>query len=159
MRGGEKLNPTGGLVALERRQRDDQLTKCQMTVRIFSTVWLFHANVAAAAPPVNVTPDPALHEWFTSLAQPGTQKPCCSISDCRFTEYKERNGQFEIIIEGWPYIVPNHVILRAINNPTARAVVCYGYASFGPPVPQGAIRTSPQDTIEILCFIPEKSIS
>jgi hypothetical protein len=130
-----------------------------MTKRILSTVWFFHIGVAAAAPPANTNPDPALHEWFQSLAQPGTQKPCCSISDCRFTDYKEHNGRFEIIIDGWPYTVPDNVILRTINNPVARAVVCYGYASFGPPVPQGEIRTSPQDVIEILCFIPEKSIS
>ena len=129
------------------------MTKRQITVLI-----LFPISGAVAAPPPNAAIDPAMHEWFKSLTQPGTQKPCCSISDCRFTEYKEQNGRFEVVIDGWPYIVPDKVILRKANSPKG-AVVCYGYTSFGPSVPQGVIRTSPQDTIEILCFVPEGSIS
>lgn len=147
------------LTTLKRRGWHNQSTKCQMAMRIVSTVWIFHISVAAAAPPANVAFDPAMHEWFKSLTQPDTQKPCCSISDCRFTDYKEQNGRFEIIIDGWPYIVPDSAILRNTHNPNARAVVCYGYVSFGPSLPHGVIRTSPQDAIEILCFIPEKSIS
>jgi hypothetical protein len=37
--------------------------------------------------------------------------------------------------------------------------VCYGHASFGLPTPAGEVRTAPQDPIDILCFVPEKSVS
>jgi hypothetical protein len=159
MRRREKSKTNGSLIALKRRRWQNSSTGFHNAMRILSAVWFVHVGVAAAAPPANVTLDPEMHEWFKSLAQPGTQKPCCSISDCRFTEYKERDGHFEIVINGWPYTVPDHVILRTIKSPKAGAVVCYEYSSFGPPMLRGVARTSPQDTIEILCFVPEHSIS
>ena len=122
-------------------------------------VWLFLISIADAMPPENITPNPALHAWFESLKQPGTQKPCCSISDCRFTDYKEQNGHFEVFIDGWPYVVPDQAVLRLTGNPNTKAVVCYTYGSFDLPTSPGEAHTAPQDTMEILCFIPVKSVS
>jgi hypothetical protein len=130
-----------------------------VAICVLAVAWIFETVTTAAAPPPNTAPNPALHAWFESLKQPGTQQPCCSISDCRFMDYKERNGHFEVTIEGWPYAVPDQAVLRMIGNPTAQAVVCYGYASFGLPASPGEVRSAPQDPIEIFCFIPEKSTS
>jgi hypothetical protein len=131
----------------------------QLVTRSLAVLCLFQIANAEATPPASMTPNPALHVWFDSLKQSGTQKPCCSISDCRFTDYKERDGHFEVIVDGWPYLVPDQAILRMTGNPTAHAVVCYGHASFGLPTPAGEVRTAPQDPIDILCFVPEKSVS
>lgn len=126
---------------------------------LFAIGWFFCAGLAAADPPGDVTPNRTLEAWFKSLKQPGSQSPCCSISDCRFTAYQERNGHFEVTIEGWPYVVPEEAVMHSTENPTGRAVVCYTFASFGLPLAKGEIRTSPQDKALILCFIPEKSLS
>lgn len=128
-------------------------------LHLFVAVCLFHVNAGSAAPPPSMTPDPALHSWFESLRQPGTGNRCCSISDCHFTSYRELNGNYEITIDGWPYKVPAETILHSIDNPTGQAVVCYNYTSFGSPAPRGEVRTTPQDTIEILCFLPFKPTS
>jgi hypothetical protein len=100
-----------------------------------------------------------LSAWFTSLRQPGTQHPCCSVSDCRATGYDIRNGHFEVKIDGWPYVVPDGAVLHQANNPTGEAVVCYSHSAFGPPTEHGQIRTTPQDMFEILCFIPPRSLT
>lgn len=130
-------------------------------VRLSVITWTFYAYaaVAVAAPPTDVPPDRPLEAWFKSLKQPGSQRLCCSISDCRFTAYQIRDGHYEVTIDGWKYVVPNESILRRMNNPTDKAVVCYSYASFGLPAPQGEVRKMPQDTIEILCFVPPKPLS
>jgi hypothetical protein len=128
-------------------------------MRLSATVWIFYAAVAAAAPPIDVPVDPALQAWFKSLKQPGSQQLCCSISDCRFIAYEVRDGHYEVRIEGWTYVVPNESILRKTDNPTNKAVVCYGYASFGLPALPGEQRKTPQDTLEILCFVPPKPLS
>jgi hypothetical protein len=116
----------------------------------------FLALTAFAAPPPNITPDPALSDWFKSLKQPGTGTPCCSIRDCRRTAYKIANGHFEITIDGWRYVVPDKNVLWHTPNPTGEAVVCYRYDTFNPPLAPGQVPTGPQDTIEILCFIPPR---
>lgn len=102
--------------------------------------------------------EPKLHEWFESLKQPMTQQSCCTISNCHFADYREVDGHFEVKIDGWAYLVPRNIILRT-ENPTGRAVVCFDYTNFGPPLPAGAIRTEPQDTIEIRCFLPARPTS
>jgi hypothetical protein len=116
-------------------------------------------RVAEAVPPPDITPDPALRAWFESLKQPRTNLPCCSISDCHFTAYSLRNGRYEITVDGWPYVVPDEVITNTTDNLVGKAVVCYTYDSFGPPMPAGAVRTAPQDPIRILCFVPPKRTS
>jgi hypothetical protein len=137
-----------------RARRTTDVVMCAL-----AAAWISQAATTAAAPPPNITPNPALHAWFESLKQPGTQLPCCSISDCHFTDYREKNGHFEVTIDDWPYVVPDQAVLRMGVSPTAQAVVCYGYASFGFPTSPGEVRTAPQDPIEILCFVPEKSTS
>lgn len=128
-------------------------------LRLFAVTCLLQASVATAAPLLNVSPNPELHAWFESLKQPGSNRPCCSISDCRFTAYEENGGHFEVIVDGWKYIVPDAVVVQADDNPTGRAVVCYSYISFGPSVAGDEVRTEPQDAIEILCFLPSKPSS
>jgi hypothetical protein len=84
---------------------------------------LFLATPARAAPPENA--DPALSPWFQSLAVPGTGVSCCSIADCRPTDYRTVDDHYEALIEGnWTYIPPRKVLQRT-DNPVGRAVVCW----------------------------------
>jgi hypothetical protein len=134
----------------------EKLTYAMLTLRAIAVVCIVKTPAAVATPPANADPNSALSGWFKSLKQPGTQHPCCSVSDCRVTEYDIRNGHFEVKLDGWPYVVPDKAVLHRADNPTGEAVVCYSYSSFGPPMESGQIRTTPQDTIEVLCFIPPK---
>jgi hypothetical protein len=78
---------------------------------------------ADAEPPPNA--DPALTPWFRSLLQPGTSVSCCSISDCRATEYRTEGDHYEALIgEKW-LVVPADKILQRTDNPTGHAVVCW----------------------------------
>jgi hypothetical protein len=117
---------------------------------------LTSVSLARMVPSSDVTYDPALHNWFESLRQPGTQLSCCSISDCHFTSYNQRDGHFEVTVDDWPYVVPDENVLLSTVNPTGKAVICYNYISFGPPTLRGEVRTAPQDMIEIRCFLPER---
>ena len=64
---------------------------------------------AGADPPPNA--DPALAPWFRSLVQPGTSISCCSVSDCRATEYRIEGDHYEALIgEAW-FAVPSDRIL------------------------------------------------
>jgi hypothetical protein len=84
---------------------------------------LLLAMPAGADPPPNA--DPALAPWFRSLLQPGTSISCCSISDCRATEYRVEGDHYEVLIgETW-LVVPPERILQRTDNPTGRAVVCW----------------------------------
>ena len=63
--------------------------------------------------------------WFRSLVQPGTSISCCSVSDCRATEYRIEGDHYEALIgEAW-FAVPADKILQRTDNPTGRAVVCW----------------------------------
>jgi|SRR5690242_9260075 hypothetical protein len=78
---------------------------------------------ARADPPPNA--DPALAPWFRSLMQPGTGISCCSISDCRTTDYRVESDHYEALVgETW-FPVPPDRILQRTDNPTGRAVVCW----------------------------------
>ena len=80
-------------------------------------------NPAVADPPPNA--DPALAPWFRSLLQPGTSISCCSVADCRTTEYRVEGDHYEALIgEAW-FAVPPDRILQRTDNPTGRAVVCW----------------------------------
>lgn len=81
------------------------------------------AGVAQAHPPPDA--DMSLAPWFRSLKQPGTGMSCCSIADCRQTDVRVRNGQYQALVEGQWQPVPPNVVLRRTDNPTGRAVVCY----------------------------------
>ena len=86
---------------------------------------LFFASMtgARANPPPDA--DMSLAPWFHSLMQPGTGMSCCSIADCRPTDYRIRNGHYEALIRGDWKDVPAEVVLHRSDNPTGRAVVCY----------------------------------
>jgi hypothetical protein len=112
-----------------------------------------------AAPPANITPDPELQGWFKALRQPLTTHLCCAVSDCRFVAFWTQDGHYEVQIEGWRYAVPTDTIIGGIANPTGRAVACYTLVAFGLPLPNGVPRDKPQDTIEILCFVPPRPTS
>ncbi|HXP32336.1 MAG TPA: hypothetical protein VN832_14675 [Stellaceae bacterium] len=77
----------------------------------------------SAAPPEGA--DPTLAPWFQSLRQPGTGVSCCSIADCRATEYRSRGEGYEAFIDERWISVPQERVLDHIDNPTGRAVVCY----------------------------------
>lgn len=114
---------------------------------------------ALAAPPANITPDPALALWFKSLRQPTTGHLCCSISDCRFVNFWIHDGHYEVEFDGQRYIVPDGNIVRGINNPTGKAVACSDFSEFRPPPPPGVNYDGPQDIREILCFVPPRPTS
>ncbi|HLI13237.1 MAG TPA: hypothetical protein VKY65_16715 [Alphaproteobacteria bacterium] len=87
-----------------------------------------------AKPPENA--DPALAPWFQSLRQPGTGFLCCSISDCRPTDSRIKDGHYEAWIDHKWISVPADKILQRTDNPTGQAVVCW----------------TPR--LGILCFVP-----
>jgi len=90
-----------------------------------------------ARPPQGLPVDPVLHGWFESLKQPGSGYPCCSIADCRTTEYRMSATGYEVLLaDGW-VSVPEDRVLVGQTNPTGHAVVC---------------RAPVSDAI--LCFVP-----
>ena len=80
-------------------------------------------TTAGAQPPDNA--DPALGPWFRSLLVPGTSISCCSVTDCRATEYRIEADHYEALIGGNWIIVPPDKILQRTDNPTGHAVVCW----------------------------------
>lgn len=93
------------------------------------------AGIMAAEPAVGARPesaDPALAPWFESLRQPGSGAPCCSIADCRTTEFRQNHDGYEVLIDRrWKLSaplwlrVPENRIIDNSNNPTGGAVVCF----------------------------------
>jgi hypothetical protein len=81
------------------------------------------ASTAVARPPPNA--DMSLAPWFQSLQQPGTGMSCCSMADCRQTDFRILDGHYQAMIEGEWRVVPPEVVLQRTDNPTGRAVVCY----------------------------------
>src|SRR5689334_12264101 len=73
------------------------------------------------SPPPNA--DMTLAPWFQGLRQPGTGISCCSMADCRPTDFRTNGSHYEAMIEGEWRVVPPHVILEQIENPTGHAVV------------------------------------
>lgn len=84
---------------------------------------LLLAASAAAAPPQNA--DPALAPWYRSLLQPGTTVSCCSLADCRPTEYRIKPDHYEALVGGNWVTVPPDKILQRTDNPTGHAIVCW----------------------------------
>lgn len=91
------------------------------------------ATTADARPPPN--PDPQLAPWFESLRQPKSGASCCSISDCRPADYRTVGNHYEVMLQEKWVEVPSDKILRRLDNPTGRAVVCW------------------TPTIGIMCFV------
>jgi flagellar biosynthesis regulator FlbT len=89
---------------------------------------IFLAMVMAALP-VGADPpsnaNPAFAPWFRGLLQPGTGISCCSISDCRATEYRVQGDHYEALIgERWLTVPPDRILQRT-DNPTGHAIVCW----------------------------------
>jgi hypothetical protein len=92
--------------------------------RVFAAVAAVGAAASAIAqPPPNA--DPALAPWFRSLQQPGTNLSCCSIADCRATEYRIVHDHYETLIGRHWLAVPPDKILQRTDNPTGHAIVCW----------------------------------
>lgn len=91
-------------------------------VVLFCAVVLL-ASFAQARPPPNA--DMTLAPWFEGLRQPGTGMSCCSIADCRQTDFRINGSHYEALVEGEWREVPPDKILERMDNPTGRAVVCY----------------------------------
>ena len=81
------------------------------------------AGSAAAHPPPGA--DMSLAPWFQSLKQPGTGMSCCSIADCRPTDFRIHGGEYQAMVEGQWRSVPPNAVLERLDNPTGRAIVCY----------------------------------
>lgn len=84
---------------------------------------LVMAAAAVAKPPAGT--DLSLAPWFQSLRQPGTGVSCCSVADCRTTDYRTEGDHYEALIDDKWMRVPPDKVLQRIDNPTGRAVVCY----------------------------------
>lgn len=83
----------------------------------------FMVDTASANPPPGA--DMSLAPWFQGLRQPGTGMSCCSISDCRQTDFRTNGSHYEAMIDGRWLAIPPDKILDRTDNPTGRAVVCY----------------------------------
>ena len=95
----------------------------RVMTRLLLTAALLLSAAADAAPPADA--DPALAPWFRSLLIPGTSISCCSVTDCRATEYRIAADHYEALIgERW-LVVPADKILQRTDNPTGHAVVCW----------------------------------
>ena len=100
----------------------DPLRPLYAVVAAFFMVSLISA-FARATPPDNA--DATLAPWFQSLRQPGTGISCCSMADCRATEYRTSGMGYEAFIDDKWLIVPQDRVLDHQPNPTGRAIVCY----------------------------------
>jgi len=95
----------------------------RVMARLLLAVALVLPAAADAAPPADA--DPTLAPWFRSLRIPGTSISCCSVTDCRATEYRIEADHYEALIgERW-LVVPPDKILQRTDNPTGHAVVCW----------------------------------
>ena len=95
----------------------------RIMTRLLLTVALLFPATAGAQPPADA--DPALGPWFRSLLVPGTSVSCCSVTDCRATEYRIEADHYEALIGGSWQVVPPDKILQRTDNPTGHAVVCW----------------------------------
>lgn len=105
-------------------------------------IWIVAVLMAGAAlawarPPEGVPIDPTLHDWYESLKEPGTTYPCCSIADCRPTEYRMGDVGYEAYLDNQWIRVPDDRVLKNQPNPVGHAVVCRSPANGS-----------------ILCFVP-----
>jgi hypothetical protein len=95
----------------------------RVLTRAFLAAALLFSPTAGAQPPADA--DPALGPWFRSLLVPGTSISCCSVTDCRATEYRIEADHYEALIGGSWQVVPPDKILQRTDNPTGHAVVCW----------------------------------
>jgi hypothetical protein len=94
-----------------------------LAIRFSLATMLLLIASAYGRPPENA--DPTLAPWFQSLAVPGTGITCCSIADCRPTEYRTVGDNYEALIEDKWVAIPPRKVLQPNDNPVGRAVVCW----------------------------------
>lgn len=63
-------------------------------------------------------------EWYRSLTVPGTGSSCCNEKDCMPTDYRIRDGLYEVPVGFMWVVVPKSRVLKNVPNPVGRAVVC-----------------------------------
>jgi len=100
-----------------------RLALLRVVTRLFLTLAILFPATAGGQPPADA--DPALGPWFRSLLVPGTSVSCCSVTDCRATEYRIEADHYEALIGGSWQVVPPDKILQRTDNPTGHAVVCW----------------------------------
>jgi hypothetical protein len=89
---------------------------------------------ALSKPPPEASP--GLSPWFQSLADPETTLSCCEEADCHAVEDRVVRGHYEALVGGAWLPVPERKVIRRIDNPVGRAVLCWS-PSFG-----------------VMCFVP-----
>lgn len=82
------------------------------------------AAIAVAWARPSVGADPASHTGYGSLRQPETGAACCSLADCRPTDYRLANGGYEVLFDQKWVLVPEKRVLRHLSGPVGRAIVC-----------------------------------
>lgn len=83
---------------------------------------------------------PNIRSWFKNVRSPHGI-PCCDIADGHRTTWRgNKEGGYEVPIDGTWRPVPNEAIVYNAGNPTGEAIVWY--------VQQGA------DSYYIRCFVP-----
>jgi len=90
---------------------------------LLAAAFTMFAGPGFARPPKNA--DMSMAPWFQSLRQPGTGMSCCSIADCRPTDFRIKDGHYQAMVDGDWQNVPAETVLERMDNPTGRAVVCY----------------------------------
>ncbi len=98
--------------------------RSRLLVCVLSSAAVLTVTYGLAAPPPGADPNSAMGRWFQSLRQPGTGTSCCSLSDCRLTDYRAGADGYEALVGGRWRAVLQDKILRGVTNPTGRAVVC-----------------------------------
>jgi hypothetical protein len=63
-------------------------------------------------------------DWYRSLKVPGTGSSCCNDRDCIPTDYRIREGLYEVPVGFMWVAVPRSRVLKDVGNPVGRAVVC-----------------------------------
>ena len=63
-------------------------------------------------------------EWFKGLLQPGTEAPCCSISDCARTVADWHDGQWWAVVVGEWTPIPPETVLNNTQSIDGDAYVC-----------------------------------
>jgi len=80
------------------------------------------ASVRAASAMADESEDRA--KWFDGLLQPGTQAPCCSLSDCTRTVADWHDGQWWAIVVGEWTPIPPQAVLNNTRSIDGDAYVC-----------------------------------
>lgn len=63
-------------------------------------------------------------DWYRGLKVPGTGASCCNEKDCMPTDYRVRDGLYEVPVGFMWVAVPKARVIMDAGNPVGRAVVC-----------------------------------